>query len=622
MEEISRRAFLRGGAVLAAGAASAAALSGCAKNGGAAEDGGASPERDHAFHTYEADVIVVGGGMSGLTAARRIIAEGRTIAIVDKGRYGHSGASGINWGHSLSSLEFNPDKTYPQTFAAGLSFASDGVVDQAYLAATAAAWQEISPIRTSVQMGCVTEHAKDGTPKCGNAPAPETGQSGDAGMFPRMYAQQVKKIGAHVHDHTFALDILTASDGSASGVAAIDLITGEPCVFRGKAVIIATGSYVWLCGWNGISAYSHSSADCTGDGAAMFMRAGLAMRDMEEICQDNGQWEPAGTRQCMTGMGVELPDHYRGFNNNYETFSQMILDDPATYMNQGTYMRLTMREIWQGRGTEHGGIWANTDGLEDEERYYRPAKWNMKRIFDYDLPQFVELVPQAWETAGRPFALDPSTCQTEIPGLFYAGGAPNVWNGFVIASCMGSGWLSGKAAADRAAGSERPEIDSEQVGRIFDESYGLLESEPAQPIRARTLMRDVQNAFWDGMYFLRDEKGIQGTIDELTRIMRDDLPRIHVPDKSRQYNPEWRFALEARNMITVGIGAAQAALIRRESRGAHCRTDYPKVDNANYIANTKVRVADDSWSFELVPIDGPLVSHDALVQGVPQVGID
>lgn len=623
MSGISRRAFITGGALLAGGAVGSSMLAGYATRCEAEElSGGDEGLQSRPYSTKEFDVVVVGSGLAGLSAARRAIDEGATVAIVDKGQYGHSGASGINWGHAMASLEFADDLSGAiDNLSFGMPFGSDGMSDQAYTAKIVEAYSKFGIICDAVKIGCVTEHEQDGTPTGGNT-MPDTGApTQDAGYFPRMLAQYVKRRGANIFDYTYALDVLIGPDGSAAGLAAIDLETGEALVFRAKSVILATGSYSWLCGWNGMTPFTHSSADCTGDGVAMCLRAGLSMRDMEELCYDNGQYTPLGTRQCMSGMGVEITDHYRGFNNNYENFADIMVENPAAY-NQGTYMRLEMKEIWEGRGTEHGGIWALTDGLEEEERYYRNAKWNMQRIFDYELPQYVELIPQCWETAGRPFTLNADTSETEIPGLFHAGSASFVWNGGAMMSSVGGGLLAGAEAGRRAVAAERTPVDTDQINSIFAEAYGLLLNEPEDAIRARNLMRNVQNSFWDGMYFLRDEEGIQATINELTRIQNEDLPRMNVPDKTPQFNIEWRNALEARNMITVGIGAAQAALIRRECRGAHCRTDYPTVDNANYMANTKVQLSGGAWSAEMVPVDDPIVPLEMLIEQVPQIGLE
>lgn len=643
MEDISRRFFVKGGAAFAASAAITGAIGVGTANASEAEkvseaesyteaeeeseDASAATELSLArsYSTYLYDVVIVGSGIAGLTAARAALDAGKTVAIVDKGQYGHSGNSGLNWGHAIVSYEYNDDPDLPASDSVSKVYSGDGVVDQEYTYSLISTYCDMDPLRDAVQLGCVTEHDTEGHPVSLNTYGTgmtETG-SQDAGVFPRMMAQYVKRLGANIYDYTFVLDILTSEDGVAAGVAAVDLNTGEAKVFRAKSVIMATGSYICLCGWNGVTPYTHGSLDCTGDGSAMFLRAGLSMRDMEELCYDNGQYAPAGTRNCMTGMGVEITDHYRGFNNNYEMFSQPMIDDQATYMNQGTYMRLEMREIWEGRGTEHGGIWGLTDDLDEEERYYRNAKWNMERIFGWELPQYVELIPQCWETAGRPFTLDATTSQTEIAGLFYAGAATFVWNGSCVVACLAGGKMAGEGAVALVEELEAaPEVRTEQIESIFGEAYGLLVAEADDGIRAQDVKRNVQTSFWDGMYFLRNEEGIQGTIDELTRIQEEDLPRMVTVDDSPQYNTEWRNALEARNMITVGIGAAQAALIRRECRGAHCRTDYPKVDNENYMANTKVSYVDGTWSAEMVEAGGILMDHDTLVASIPAIGLE
>lgn len=634
MGDISRRSFLKGGAFLAAGAAAATAV-GCApqseggeKNTPVASTGpGQGFSADQSIAVYDADVLIVGGGLSSMTAARRILQEGGSIAIIDKGLFGHSGASGINWGHQVSSLEFTDEATI-EAFAPNLLFSGDGVIDQTIHMSVCKAWAASTPIQTGVRTGSVTDHHEDGRSMSQlgkEALQSQQAQSplvGDSGIFPRNMARDLKRKGVNVYEHHFVLDVLKGDDGSAVGVAAVNLETGEPVVFRGKSVIMATGSYAWLSGWNGMTPYTHSSADCTGDGTAMMIRAGIPMRDMEELCQDNGQWYPSGTRQCMTGMGVELPDYYRGFNVNKESFTSLIDENPAQYMNQGCYMRMTLREIYQGRGTEHGGIYALTDDVEKEERYYRPCKWNMERIFDWELPQYVELVPQVWETAGRPFDLNPETCETVVPGLFYSGGAPFVWNGFVVASCMGTAWLAGKGAADRAREIDLGAIDWNQVNEVFEQAYSVFEKDSSEGIRSRTLMRNVQTSFWDGMYFLRDEQGIQGTIDELTRIQEEDLPNMHLGSTTKAFNNDWRYALEARNMALVGTGAAEAAIIRKECRGTHCRTDFPQQDNSIGLVNTKVAYDNGVWSSELVPIDETLIPAETIAAAIGVVGLE
>jgi len=63
----------------------------------------------HEVVTHECDVLVVGGGIAGMEAALRVVSLGQTAIILDKGIFGHSGTSGMNWGHTYQSMEYSAD---------------------------------------------------------------------------------------------------------------------------------------------------------------------------------------------------------------------------------------------------------------------------------------------------------------------------------------------------------------------------------------------------------------------------------------------------------------------------------------------------------------------------------
>ena len=112
MGNISRRDFLRG----AAGMALSGTLVGLTRGAAFAEEGSAekkTPEstavKKRSIHYHETDVLVIGGGIAGMEAALTVCKEGKKAIIVDKGVFGHSGTSGMNWGHTYQSMEFSPD---------------------------------------------------------------------------------------------------------------------------------------------------------------------------------------------------------------------------------------------------------------------------------------------------------------------------------------------------------------------------------------------------------------------------------------------------------------------------------------------------------------------------------
>ena len=151
-KRISRRKFL--GTVAGTGAALGVSglLSGC--NSG--QQGNVTPDVqvpvvdtgvDRPFGVYEADVLVVGGGITGLFAAKEAMSRGSSVIIVDKGPWGHSGTSGINWGHDMTTNEWVTDDG--SSFVGVSIWANDGMVDQIYDAALGQAVKEARPVATN-----------------------------------------------------------------------------------------------------------------------------------------------------------------------------------------------------------------------------------------------------------------------------------------------------------------------------------------------------------------------------------------------------------------------------------------------------------------------------------------
>jgi succinate dehydrogenase/fumarate reductase flavoprotein subunit len=88
------------------------------------------------------------------------------------------------------------------------------------------------------------------------------------------------------------------------------------------------------------------------------------------------------------------------------------------------------------------------------------------------------------------------------------------------------------------------------------------------------------------VWLRRDGKGLTGTLKELQKLEEDILPKLCVPgSRGIQRYLRLRETLEAINIVECGQIVTQAALIRKESRGAHQRSDYPNMDNRNWLRN-------------------------------------
>lgn len=616
----SRRNFLKGAAftgVAAALAGTTLGAVGCSSNEGpgtAAATGGG--EAQYSPTVYESDVLVIGGGLSGLMAAKTAMADGASVNVVDKGPWGHSGTSGINWGHDMQTAEYGTDDG--TTAASTMAMIMCGMPSQTLLLDLAKANMESKPNVMCEKAGMTLERNPDGTVK---GTAEGVVFTLNHGCFSRYFAQNVKYSGAGVFDRTRVLDILTSEDGSAAGAVALDVRTGEPVVFRAKKTVLATGSYAWIAGDNGLYPFSMCGPENTGDGIAMLVKAGVPMRDMEQLPCDFVQWTPMGTRQGMGTLGASIVNHWMVYDKDFNRITEQWDGNPM--FSNAEFMQACFGAIHQGRGTENGGIYIETSTLEDpsNDRYYRSQREAESRL-GYELPEFCEAVGEQWESAAWPFNVS-ENCETEIPGLFYASAAPGTWNGCAYFGCTSTGYLSGQGAAAAAKQlTAAPSVVWDQVNTALAEAYGLLEASPGDGIRSDTLVQTVRQTYWQGLSPFRNEEGIQATLDELDRIENEDLAKMEVPSKSRQLNIDWQRALDMKSLLLCAKGTGHAALARKETRGAHCRTDYPKPDNANWMVNTKTQFVDGTWTTELVDIDDVLVPKDTLAETVLEIGLE
>jgi fumarate reductase (CoM/CoB) subunit A len=79
---------------------------------------------------------------------------------------------------------------------------------------------------------------------------------------------------------------------------------------------------------------------------------------------------------------------------------------------------------------------------------------------------------------------------------------------------------------------------------------------------------------WEKVAIVREEKTLNEALGQLQE-MQKELADLDVSDK-KQYNTDLVTALEVINMIEICILTVKSAIIRRESRGAHFRSDFPE----------------------------------------------
>lgn len=403
-----------------------------------------------------------------------------------------------------------------------------------------------------------------------------------------------KQYNIEFAEHSMITNLLK-SNGMVVGAVGIDMRTGEFLVIKAKAVIIATGG--------AMRTYPITTApeELSGDGIIMAYEAGAELVDMEFP-----MFLPACLYWPESMLGVDFPYIFSTsgvsgwwLNRFGERF--MTKWDPLR-MEIGTTRDVASiaqhAEILAGRGGPHGGIWVSLKHQPAEIMEYSASHMPWWRNFVYgnfDLVEFgmdprkvaFEVGPAAhyWNGGIRINARG-ETC---VPGLYAAGEAQggtmgaNRLSGNAVTECLVFGALAGNNAANYARTAARPEIDKEQVGMYRERIYAPMKRKDG--VDTYEMRKNIQELAFKYVGPIREESGLNTCIGEIEKIKTEMLPNLATQAKGKVYNREWIAALENSALLKILEIITHASLLRKESRGAMYRKDYPQTDNKDWLKN-------------------------------------
>ena len=542
---------------------------------------------------YEFDVLVVGGGLSGLRAAMEAqkTCETALISKVHPLR-SHSGAAqgGINASLSASdSID---------------AHAFDTVKGSDYLAD-----QDAVQILCEHAIDRVTEMERFGvlfsrTPSgdiaqrpFGGAGFPRTCYAADRtghNLLHGLYQQCVRN-GLKMFEEWYVLR-LVEDDGVVSGLVAYHIPTGEIAGFRARSIVLATGGY------GRIYRKSTNAVINTGDGAALALQAGARLMDMEFV-----QFHPT----TLLGSNILISEAARGeggtlVNALGERFMSRYAKD-MELAPRDIVARATQTEINEGRGIDGNHVnlvltHLGEDTIKTRLPGIRQISIDFAGIDPIEKPIPVE-PGQHYSMGG--IEVD-NGCKTAVPGLLSAGEAACV--SVHGANRLGGNSLLetlvfGKIAGANAAIMVEKSSSTDAIEKAWAEEevrIGEIKIEASKDSVAE-IREELVNTMTEKYQLFRNARDMRIGLESLAKL-RGRFLSARVHDPGREFNYAVVRYMELQNMLLVAETVARGALAREESRGSHYRTDFSARDDPKFLKHTIASMKDGKIQLSYKPV--------------------
>lgn len=381
---------------------------------------------------------------------------------------------------------------------------------------------------------------------------------------------------------------LFLNDGKVAGAAFLDYRKGEFFTISAKCTVLATGGY------GAIYSPSTVSKEDTGDGLVAALDAGAELIDMENV-----SFLPASNRAWGSQKSWGETPHF--LNTKDERFMLRYNPSTAEFATKEVLVQSIAAEVKEGRGTERGGVYSDLTHLPWDNPSVQQDMSDLVahgKRFGYDPRKDpVEIWPVAHTpTGGIPTG---ENSETEIPRLFAAGSVAFGMYGFgriegftsMITQVFGK--RAGDAAAKESKSISQPQLPADEVERERERVLSILEENQdndAEAVRPAAVKDEVHSIMYEHAWVLRDEKSLITGLDKISKLRKK---KLKVSSTSHALNMDWLEALEVQNLLLMAELLLRASLMRKESRGAFSRADYPATDEENWRVNIAFRKRGD-----------------------------
>src|SRR6476660_8345929 len=581
----------------------------------------------------EHDVLVIGAGGAGLRAAIAAAAQGVKVGLITKSLLGKAHTVMAEGGMAAAMANVDDRDSWRVHFADTMR---GGQYLNNWRMAELHAKEAPDRVRELEAWGAVFDRTKDGRilqRNFGGHRYPRLAHVGD-----RTGLEMIRTLQDHgVHqgfkvymEHTITK--IFVDGGRVAGALGYDREKGYLRVFKAKSIVIATG------GVGRAFKITSNSWEYTGDGQALAYDAGADLMDMEFI-----QFHPTGMVWPPSVRGILVTEGVRGeggvlknrdgqrfmFDNIPDNYKSQTADNPEEgwrytqgdknarrppeLLTRDHVARCIVREIKEGRGSPHGGVYLDIAWIKEKipnaaEHIKRklPSMYHQFReLADIDITeQPMEVGPTTHYIMGG-VRVDPDTQMSRSRGLFAAGecaagiNGANRLGGNSLSDLLVFGKRAGEFAAKFAKENQLGGIDIGKIDTVAREALAPFERSGDE--NPYTIQKDLQETMQDLVGIVRTEAEMREALEKIGNL-KTRAGKTGITG-NREYNPAWHTSLDLKNLLLVSEAITRAALERKESRGGQFREDYPNKEERFSKVNTIAsRAADGSMQIRLEPL--------------------
>jgi len=561
------------------------------------------------FQRFSYDVLVIGAGGAGLRAAIEAGAAGAKVGVVCKSLLGKAHTVMAEGGIAAALGNVDDRDNWRVHFADTMR---GGQYLNNWRMAELHAKEAPECVRELEAWGALFDRTTDGRilqRNFGGHRYPRLAHVGDRTGLEMIRTLQDHGIhtGMEVHMECTVLSLLL--DGNRiAGACGYDREKGRFQLWQAKAVVMATG------GIGRAFKITSNSWEYTGDGLALAYRAGAELQDMEFVqFHPTGMVWPISVRGILVTEGVrgeggvlrnsegrrfmfeDIPDSYKEQTADSEeegwryTQGDKNARRPPELLTRDHVARCINREVKAGRGSPHGGVFLDISWIKDRlpksadhiKRKLPSMYHQFKQLADLDITKEpMEVGPTTHYMMGG-IRVDGDSQMSTVPGLFAAGevaaglhGA-NRLGGNSLSDLVVFGRRAGRFAAEFASSNGTVTIDEAKLQSTATAALAPFDRGPygENPYQ---IQYDLQDTMQDLVGIVRVETEMQQALDGIEQL-RVRAERAGISG-NREYNNGWHTTIDVGNMVIVSEAVTRAALLRKESRGAQFREDFPDKD--------------------------------------------